>query len=299
MLRRWQQRVQRLWRPGSGRGTAALALLLLRRRGLACAAAITRSRPPSAAWCSASAATSRSNSPATAGTGRGRSRAMQKLNVANIEALDSKALMLTADQSLIEISWSVQYRISRSGAVPVSGARPAADAAPERRNAAARAGGAATHLSALLDGDARARVTAEARGRIQQIVDDYRAGINVSGVNMTDVQLPDAVLAAQRDAEQGGGGSPALDRRRRRPTPSDILPKAQSAAQQPAEPMRRCTPRRRRRTPTGKPSASRSWRRPMPGAGGHAQPLVHRHHGEHPVALAQDRHRRQERAAAT
>ena len=34
---------------------------------------------------------------------------MQKVNVAGIQGLESKALMLTADQSLIEINWSVQY----------------------------------------------------------------------------------------------------------------------------------------------------------------------------------------------
>ena len=33
MLRRWQERVQRLWRPGSGGGTAALALLTLAQVG--------------------------------------------------------------------------------------------------------------------------------------------------------------------------------------------------------------------------------------------------------------------------
>ena len=37
---------------------------------------------------------------------------MTKLDVTSIEALDSKALMLTDDQSLIDVSWSVQYRIA-------------------------------------------------------------------------------------------------------------------------------------------------------------------------------------------
>jgi modulator of FtsH protease HflK len=85
-------------------------------------------------------------------------------------------------------------------------------------------------LPALLSGDARAHVTGAARGRIQQAIDAYRAGITVTSVNMTDVQLPDAALSTQRDAEKA-----AEDRQRAiadaQAYANDILPKAQAAAQ--------------------------------------------------------------------
>jgi membrane protease subunit HflK len=65
---------------------------------------------------------------------------------------------------------------------------------------------------------------------MQQLVDGYRAGISVTGVNMTDVQLPDAILSTQRDAEKAGE-----DRLRAiadaQAFANDILPKAQAAAQ--------------------------------------------------------------------
>jgi len=85
-------------------------------------------------------------------------------------------------------------------------------------------------LPALLSGEARGRVTSEARGRIQQAMDAYRAGVTVTGVNLTDVQLPDAALATQRDAEKA-----AEDRQRTiadaQAYANDIVPKAQAAAQ--------------------------------------------------------------------
>jgi membrane protease subunit HflK len=65
---------------------------------------------------------------------------------------------------------------------------------------------------------------------MQQLVDGYSAGISVTGVNMTDVQLPDAILSTQRDAEKAGE-----DRQRAiadaQAFANDILPKAQAAAQ--------------------------------------------------------------------
>ena len=85
-------------------------------------------------------------------------------------------------------------------------------------------------LASLLTGDSRGKVTADARARMQQLVDGYRSGITVTGVNMTDVQLPDAILSAQRDAEKA-----AEDRRRAiadaQAFANDIVPKAQAAAQ--------------------------------------------------------------------
>ena len=154
---------------------------------------------------------------------------MQKLNVASIQALDSKALMLTADQSLVEIGWSVQYRIND----PVQYLFTLRDpqlTLGQSGETVLRELVAQHDLSSLLGGDARGHVTEDARVRVQRIVDGYRAGISVTGVNMTDVQLPDAILSTQRDAEKAGE-----DRQRAiadaQAFANDILPKAQAAAQ--------------------------------------------------------------------
>jgi membrane protease subunit HflK len=84
-------------------------------------------------------------------------------------------------------------------------------------------------LPGLLTGEARARLASDARGRIQRALDIYQAGVVVTGINLTDVQLPDAVLASQRDTAK------AEEERRRaiedaQGYASDIVPKAQTAA---------------------------------------------------------------------
>jgi membrane protease subunit HflK len=228
MLRRWQQRMRRLWRPGSGRGTAAAALLLL----------------VAVVWLASGyyqiAASERGvvqrfgayreiEQPGHGWHWPWPIESMQKLNVAGTQALDSKGLMLTADQSLVEIGWAVQYRINDPAQYLFALRDPQLSVGQSAETVLRELVGQ-HDLSSLLTGDARGKVTADARARMQQLVDDYRAGISITGVNMTDVQLPDAILSTQRDAEKAGE-----DRQRAiadaQAFANDILPKAQAAAQ--------------------------------------------------------------------
>jgi len=228
ILRRWQQRMRRLWRPGSGRAAAASVLLLVvvavwlasgyyqiesSERGVVQRfGAYHGMQQPGHGW----------HWPWPIET-------MQKLNVTSIQGMDSRALMLTADQSLVEIAWSVQYRI----ADPVSYLFTLHDpqlTLAQSGETVVRALVAQHDMASLRNGDARGQVTADARARIQQMLDGYRAGISVTAVNMTDVQLPDAILSTQRDAEKAGE-----DRQREiadaQAFANDIVPKAQAAAQ--------------------------------------------------------------------
>jgi membrane protease subunit HflK len=154
---------------------------------------------------------------------------MQKVNVAAIQGLESKALMLTADQSLIEISWSVQYRINDPVQYLFQVRAPQLTLG-QTGETTLRELVAHYDMPSLLSGDARGHVTGEARGRMQQAIDAYHAGMSVTSVNMTDVQLPDAALSTQRDVEKA-----AEDRQRAiadaQAYANDIVPKAQAAAQ--------------------------------------------------------------------
>jgi membrane protease subunit HflK len=199
VLRRWQRRVQRLWRPGSGRGSAILALIglvvavwlasgyyqidssdrgVLQRFGR-----LVEVDQPGHGW----------HWPWPIET-------LRKVNVTlSTNGTDNKALMLTSDQSLLDVGWSVQYRVSD----PVRylfQLRDQANTLREVSETAFREAIAQYELTSLLEGDARAKVTAQAQRRIQRTLDIYQAGIAVTAVNLTDLQLPDAVLTAQRDA---------------------------------------------------------------------------------------------------
>jgi modulator of FtsH protease HflK len=79
-------------------------------------------------------------------------------------------------------------------------------------------------------GAARQQISTSARDLIQRTLDSYNTGIRVTSVNLTDVQVPDAVVAAQRDANK------AIEDRERyskeaQAYANDILPKAQGAVQ--------------------------------------------------------------------
>ena len=229
LLRRAQRQVQRLWRPGSSRGTAVASLLLLivalwlisgfHQIGSSERGVVQRFGrylaldPPGYGW----------HWPWPIET-------VRKLDVTNIDTLDSKALMLANDQSLIDVSWSIQYRI----ADPLKfmfHVRDPQESLRQSSETVLRELIAGSAPSSLLGGDARSRIAAEARARIQKIVDDYGAGVNVAAVNLADVRLPDAVQAAQRDAAK------ASEDRQHAITDAeanagDIVAKAQSAAQQ-------------------------------------------------------------------
>lgn len=228
LLRRWQQRVRRLWRPGSSRGGAAAGLLLLV-LGLWLASGYYQIDVSERGVVQRFGAFHEIEQPGRGWHWPWPIESMQKLNVAGIQGLDSRALMLTADQSLVEVAWSVQYRIND----PVQYLFRLRDpqlTLGQSGETVLRQLVAHHELSVLLSGDARAQVTNDARTRMQQLLDGYRSGISVTGVNMTDVQLPDAILSTQRDVEKAGE-----DRQRAiaeaQAFANDILPKAQAAAQ--------------------------------------------------------------------
>jgi membrane protease subunit HflK len=229
VLRRWQRRVQRLWRPDSGRGSAILVLVAVvvsvwlasgiyqidaNERGVVQRfGRFTAIEQPGHGW----------NWPYPI-------ESLRKVNIGSaVNGTDDKALMLTLDQSLVDVGWSVQYRIVD----PVHflfQLRDQTSTLREVSEATFRELVGQQNLAALLDGTARDRLTSDARERIQHQIDSYESGIAITGVNMTDLQLPDSVMTAERDAQK------AEEERRRliedaQGYGNDILPKAQVIAQ--------------------------------------------------------------------
>jgi membrane protease subunit HflK len=220
--------VQRLWRPGSGRGTAALALLTLA-VAVWLGSGYYQVGPAERGVVQRFGRYLSTEQPGNGWHWPWPIETLTKLNVANIEGLDSKAAMLTVDQSLINIGWSVQYRIGD----PLQYLFQLRDPETTLRQVSEtkiREFVAREPLQSLVTGDARARLSSEVREHIQQALVGYDAGIDITSVTVTDVQLPEPVLAAQRDAER------ASDDRQHAITDAqtyatDTLQKAQSSAQ--------------------------------------------------------------------
>ena len=161
MLRRWQERVRRLWRPGSGRGKAALTLLALvllvwlasgyyqvgsgERGVVQTFGRYISTEPPGSGW--------RWPWPI---------QTMTKVDISDVNSLDSKDTVLTADQSLLTLAWSVQYRVGD----PLQYLFQLRDPQALLQQVSAvvmRRLGAQADLQSLLAGQARDRLDGQAR----------------------------------------------------------------------------------------------------------------------------------------
>lgn len=125
---------------------------------------------------------------------------LTKVNVSQIYHSEHRSRVLTADVNLVELRVAVQYQ--NADPVRVLFQLKDLDKTLEEvsESALREVVGQATLDDVL--GSGRQRITDDARDRIQKILDGYNSGIRVTSVNLTDVQVPDAVVAAQRDANK-------------------------------------------------------------------------------------------------
>jgi membrane protease subunit HflK len=227
LRRRLQRQVQQLWRPGSGRRTLLAAALVV--VALWLASGYYQIGPSERGVVQRFGRFVAVEQPGHIWRWPRPIETVTKLDVANPEGVDSKALMISSDQSLIDMSWSVQYRISDPLRYLFQVREPQ-ESLRQASETVVRELVAANSIATLLDGEARARISSEAQQRIQKALDGYGAGMDLTAVNLTDPQLPDPVRGAQRDASKA-----AEDRQRviseAETYTSEVVPAAQSAAQ--------------------------------------------------------------------
>ncbi len=141
-----------------------------------------------------------------------------------------ESLMLTQDQSIVDMQFTVQYRIGDAkdylfnndfGPVPEEIVRQGAETA--MREVVGRTG-----VDQVLY-EEKEQVAQGARKMIQSLVDRYRAGISIVDVTIQQVQPPEQVQAAFEDANKA-----AQDRERLinegRAYANDVIPKARGTA---------------------------------------------------------------------
>ena len=151
-----------------------------------------------------------------------------KVNVSQVNSVEYRSRMLTADVNLVEIRSAIQY-VNIDPVKVLFQVRDVEATLREVSESAIREVVGQASLDDVL-GAARQRITDQTRERIQRTLDGYNSGLRISSVNFTDVQVPDAVVAAQRDANK------AIEDRERYSKEAlaytnDILPKAQGQAQ--------------------------------------------------------------------
>jgi membrane protease subunit HflK len=136
---------------------------------------------------------------------------VKKVDVESIRTVDlgsqsSEDLMLTGDQNLIDIAYSVRWNVRTPELYSFQLADPE-EAIRQVAESAMRAVIAQVSLQDAM-GDKRSEIEAQVADRMQRILNGYRSGIEIQGVAIQQADPPDEVndafkevTAAQQDAK--------------------------------------------------------------------------------------------------
>nr|WP_241761226.1 protease modulator HflK [Erythrobacter sp. NAP1] len=117
-------------------------------------------------------------------------------------------LILTGDQNLVDLSYSIRWNIKDLTLFQFQLADPI-ETVREAAETAMRSSVAEKTLDSVISGEGRADIQENVRMRMQSILDGYGAGIAVQGIEIDKTDPPESVveafndvLAAQQDAER-------------------------------------------------------------------------------------------------
>jgi len=121
-----------------------------------------------------------------------------KVDVKGVKSIAYKSRVLTAEPNMVELQVDVQYRVTRAEEYLFRVREPIATLGEVSESAIREVVGR-NDQQAILEGQ-RIKIAEDTRVIMQRTLDQYGAGIEVQKVNITDVQVPEAVQQAQRDS---------------------------------------------------------------------------------------------------
>ena len=124
-----------------------------------------------------------------------------KVNVGKVNSTPFNSRVLTSDINLADLRFSVQYQLADPTKVLFSVRDPEQTLSEVSESAIRETVGRST-LDEVLVGKTRPEITRRTQELIQRTLDAYNSGISVVTVNLEDVQVPDAVIPSQRDANK-------------------------------------------------------------------------------------------------
>ena len=124
-----------------------------------------------------------------------------KVDIESVRSEPFKSRVLTSDINLVDLRFAVQYRFADPIKVLFKVADPEATLREVSESAIREVIGR-SKVDDVLIGATRPQITARTKELIQETLQQYDTGIVVSTVNLTDVQVPEAVIPAQRDANK-------------------------------------------------------------------------------------------------
>ena len=142
-------------------------------------------------------------------------------------SVPKEALMLTKDENYVDVRLAVQYQVKDAKAFVFNVANPAATLKHVTESAQRGVIGGSTMDFVLTEG--RGEIVAQIKKEIQEVMDSYNSGIQVTSVNLQDAQPPEQVQNAFADAIKAREDEQRLINEAQAYA-NDVIPKARGAA---------------------------------------------------------------------
>jgi membrane protease subunit HflK len=123
---------------------------------------------------------------------------VQVVNVSNVRSIEDRGQMFTEDENLVEFIYKVQYRVSSAPDFLFRVRTPEATVQLAAESALRESVGTNT-LDSVLEGGQREAVRIETQKVLQETLDRYVAGIQITEFNLVDVNVPAQVREAYSD----------------------------------------------------------------------------------------------------
>lgn len=150
-----------------------------------------------------------------------------KVDVEQVRRLDYSGTMLSSDENIVDVKLAVQYRVGNPYEYLFSVDDPEITIQEATASAFREVVGQNTMDFVIKDG--RSDVAARAKELLQEILDGYKTGLVVAGVNLANAQAPAAVQAAFEDANKAREDGERL-KNEGEAYANDVIPKARGRA---------------------------------------------------------------------
>lgn len=140
-----------------------------------------------------------------------------------------ESLMLTGDENIVDIDFTVLWKIKNAGEFLFNVQRPETTVKAVAESAMRQIVGRMPIAAALAEG--KVQIEQDARDLTQKILDGYKAGVDVQVVKLQKVDPPGAVIDAFRDVQRARAD---MERQRNEAESysNDIIPRARGEAEQ-------------------------------------------------------------------
>jgi len=144
-----------------------------------------------------------------------------------VNSVPKEALMLTKDENIVDVRLAVQYQVKDAKDFVFNVVNPAATLKQVTESAQRGVVGSSAMDFVLTEG--RSEVVAQIKKEIQDVMDSYKSGIQITSVNLQDAQPPEQVQNAFEDAIKAREDEQRLINEAEAYS-NDVVPKARGAA---------------------------------------------------------------------